>query len=125
MRTLRRIFSSFRGFLAGVVALGIYLILPELIRIYDPTAGTFDAGYLQWIGLATFLTFWSGFVGWVLWQLIFSSLDKDSSNRDDEWGNLRLWFDVMPPEQKWRMVQLSFLICVAIFLICLKLVPLS
>jgi hypothetical protein len=125
MKLLRRIFSSFRGLLAGLVALGIYLILPELLRIYDPTAGTFDAGYLQWIGLATFLTFWSGFVGWVLWQLIFSSLDKDSSNVSDEWGNLRIWFNYLEPQTRWYMVQVTFLICVAIFLICLKLVPLS
>lgn len=125
MKLLRRIFSSFRGLLAGLVALGIYLVLPELIRAYDPTAGTFDAGYLQWIGLATFLTFWSGFVGWVLWQLIFSSLDKDSSNSADEWGNLRDWFNYLEPQTRWYMVQVSFLLCVAIFLICLKLVPLS
>jgi sensor histidine kinase YesM len=125
MKLLRRIFSSFRGLLAGLVALGVYLILPELIRVYDPSAGTFDAGYLQWIGLATFLTFWSGFVGWVLWQLIFSSLDKDSSNTEDEWGNLRSWFTSLPPQVRWYVVQITFLICVAIFLICLKLVPLS
>ena len=125
MKTLRRFFSSFRGLLAGLVALGVYLILPEVIHAYDPSAGLFDAGYLQWVGLATFLALWAGFVGWVLWQLIFSSLDKSSSTQEDEWGNLHVWFEALPPQQKWYMLQLTFLLCVAIFLICLMLVPLT
>jgi hypothetical protein len=125
MKSLRRLFSSFHGFLAGVVALGIYLLLPYVIRLYDPSAGLFDAGYLQWVGLATFLTFWTGFVAWLLWQLIFSSLDKATANAQNEWGNLQLWFDCLTPAAKWYVVQVTFLLCVAIFLICLKLVPLS
>lgn len=125
MKTLRRLFSSWHGFLAGLLALCVYLVLPPLVRSYDPTAGVFDAGYLVWVGLATFLALWSGFVGWVLFQLFFASLDKASASDEDEWGNLRTWFDQLPPPQKWLAVQGAFVFCVFVFLFCLYLIPIS
>jgi len=125
MKTLRRILSSWKGLAAGLVALTIYLLLPPVIRLYDPTAGVFDAGYLQWVGLATFLAFWAGFVGWVLFQLLFASLDAASANTKDEWGNLKTWFEHIAPHKRWYLVQSAFVLCVLLFLICLKLVPLS
>ena len=121
----RRIFSSWHGLLAGLIALGFYLVLPLLVRRLDPTAGVFDAGYLVWVGLATFLAFWSVFIGWVLWQLAFKSLDKATSDRASEWGKLMDWFEYLPPAQRWYAVQVTFVLCVALFLYCLKLVPLS
>ena len=125
MKTLRRIFSSWRGMISGVVALVIYLTLPPIIRFYDPTAGVFDAGYLQWVGLATFLAFWAGFIGWVLFQVLFHSLDQASANEPDEWGNLKGWFEHLSQGQRWLATQAAFVLCVILFIVCLKLVPFS
>jgi hypothetical protein len=124
MKPLRRILSSWKGLAAGLVALTIYLLLPPVIRLYDPTAGVFDAGYLQWVGLATFLAFWAGFVGWVLFQLLFASLDAASANTKDEWGNLKTWFNDLSDGQRWCAVQGAYVLCVLLFIACLKLVPL-
>lgn len=125
MKTLRRLFSSWHGLLAGLVALTVYLFLPEVIRAYDPTAGVFDSGYLIWVGLASFVALWSGFIGWVLFQLFFASLDKAAASESDEWGNLRSWFDQLSPGQKWLAVQGAFAFCVVVFLVCLYLIPIS
>ena len=80
---------------------------------------------LVWVGLATFLAFWAGFVGWVLWQVIFASLDKATSNRSDEWGALHEWLEYLSPRERWWAVQGTFAFCVLVFLACLKLVPLG
>lgn len=125
MKILRRLFSSWHGLLAGLIALGIYLALPPIVRHFDPTAGVFDAGYLVWVGLATFLAFWSVFVGWVLWQIAFKSLDKATSDSRSEWGKLMEWWEYLNPEHRWYAVQATFVLCVLLFLACLKLVPLS
>jgi len=123
MNTLRRLLSSWKGALSGLVAIVIYLLLPPLLRIYDPTAGCFDAGYLQWVGLATACAFWSGFVGWVMFQIFFASLDHASSSDHDEWGALKAWFYDLSGRERWYVTQGAYVLCVVIFLVCLKLVP--
>jgi hypothetical protein len=125
MKTLRRIFSSWHNLIAGILALTIYLLAPLAVRWYDPTAGVFDGGYLLWVALATFVTLWAGFVGWVLWQLIFPSIDRATASKDDEWGGLREWFNHMSSAQRWWATQISFAFCVCVFLYVLKLIPLS
>lgn len=124
MNFLRRLFSSWHIFLAGIVFLVLYLFSPVLIRIYDPSAGCFDGGYLEWIVLGIALAFIVGFSAWWLWQLLFSSLDRLTANASGEWGNLEDWFDKMTPAQKWWAVQSTFLFCILLILVCLKLVPL-
>jgi hypothetical protein len=125
MKLLRRFSSSWKTLTAGILAIIGYLLLPRLIKMYDPTAGLFDAGYLQWIGLASVVYFWAIFLGWIGFQIAFASLDKDSANEKNEWGSLRMWFDAMTPAQKWCAVQGCFTLCLVIFLICLKLVPVN
>jgi len=125
LKFLRRFLSSWHGLIAGLVALAVYLCLPLAIRWYDPTAGVFDAGYLVWVGLGTFLALWAGFVGWVMFQLFFASLDKAAASDSDEWGNLRSWFDDLPTWAKWMSVQFAFAFCVIVFLFCLRLIPIS
>ena len=125
MNSLRRFLSSWRNLLTAVIALLVYLLLPVAIRWYDPTAGMFDAGYLQWVGLATFVTFWAGFVGWVLWQLLFATLDKATAGTLGEWINLERWFSEMSSAQKWWACQGTFAFCVALFYLALKLIPVS
>jgi len=122
---LRRMLSSWRALLLGAVALVGYLVLPVLLRWYDPTAGLFDAGYLQWAALATFLACWAGFVGWVIFQCVFATIDQASANNRGEWGNLEEWFQSIPPRWKWAATQVAFVLCVSLYLVCLKLIALQ
>jgi len=125
MKPLRRFFSSWHVLLAGIIAVFLYLGSPFLIRLYDPTAGAFDGGYLVWIVLGVSLAYVVGFAAWVLWQLLFSSLDRATASNGSEWGNLDDWFDQLSPSQKWCAVQGTFIFCILLILACLKLVPLS
>ena len=125
MKTLRRILSSWPTLVAGLVALVLYLGSPHVIRLYDPTAGAFDGGYLVWVVLGIALSYVVGFSGWILWQLLFASLDRLTSNESGEWGNLEQWFKEMSPCQKWWAVEGTFIFVLLFILICLKLVPLS
>lgn len=115
---MKRFFSSWQGLAAGLAALALYLSLPPFIRMYDPTAGMFDAGYLQWVGLATVLSFWTIFVGWVGFQIAFRSLDIEADEA------LAVWFSALTPREKWYVTQTAFLLMLGLFLVCLKLIPL-
>jgi hypothetical protein len=115
---LTRILSCWQGLLAGLAALAIYLALPVAIRIYDPSAAVFDAGYLQWVGLATVLAFWAVFVGWACWQIAFRSVDRAADKRLPE------WFEALSDREKWYATQLSYVLMLALFILALKLIPL-
>ena len=115
---IRRFLSCWQGLIAGLISLGAYLALPPLLRAYDPTSGVFDAGYLQWIGLSTVLTFWAVFVGWLSWQIAFRSVDRAADQRLSE------WFDALSPREKWYATQITFALMLGLFLLALKLVPL-
>lgn len=117
-QSIRRWLSSWQGLFAGLLALGAYLALPPLLRAYDPTAGVFDAGYLQWLGLSTVLTFWAVFVGWLSWQIAFTSIDKAADRRLSE------WFEALTDREKWYATQITYALMLALFLTALKLVPL-
>lgn len=114
----KRLISSWQGLTAGVLALCIYLALPIALRWIDPTAGTFDAGYLQWLGLAAVLYFSAIFCGWVGFQIAFRSIDREADR------SLSEWFKSLAPSSKWWATQVAFLIMLCLFLVCLKLVPL-
>ncbi len=115
---MKRFISSWQGLVAGAVALALYLSLPIFLRAYDPEAGLFDAGYLQWVGLATVLAFWTVFVGWVCFQIAFPSLDKEADK------NIRDWFNSLSPREKWYSTQGFFLLMLVLFFACLAIVPL-
>jgi hypothetical protein len=115
MKFLTRFFSSWQNLLTLVIALTLFLLSPSLIRWYDPTAGVFDAGFLQAILLAAVFTFSQGFFGWVLWQLIFASLDRLTQNENSNWGNLEKWTKEMNSTSKVFLVQGTFFLCVGLF----------
>lgn len=125
MNFLRRFFSSWHVAIAALIALAGYLGSPYLIRLYDPSAGAFDGGFLVWIALGISLAYLVAAAGWVLWQLLYATLDRLTSNKMSEWGNLEEWFKEMTPAQKWLATQTTFAFCIILILICLKLVPLS
>lgn len=115
MKFLKRFFSSWANLLTFAIAVLLFLVSPVLIRWYDPTAGIFDVGFLQAIILAAVFTFSEGFFGWVLWQLIFASLDRATQDKDSNWGNLDKWTELMPCSHKVFLVQWSFIFCVCLF----------
>lgn len=118
MKHLTRLLSSWQGLLAGVIAISLYLALPIALRAYDPTAGVFDAGYLQWLGLATVLSCWAVFVAWVTWQIAFRSIDRSA----DE--HLSRWFEGLSDKEKWYATQATYALMLILFFVALKLIPL-
>lgn len=115
MKFAKRFFSSWANLLTLVIATIIFLASPVLIRWYDPTAGVFDAGYLQAIFLAAVFTFSEGFVGWVLWQLIFASLDRKTQTKESNWGWLDEATTKLTNAQFVFLVQGTFIFCVCLF----------
>ena len=115
MKPIRRFFSSWKVLIAGAIALSLYLLLPVVLVRADPTAGTFDLGYLQWLGLAAAATFLSGFIGWACFQLFFASMDKETSTDGDEWGGLKYDFSKLTHAQRYLAVQGAFAFCILLF----------
>lgn len=118
-RTMKhlRFLNSWQGWLAFVLALVLFLVSPALIRVYDPTAGVWDGGVLQWFLLpAVAYAFGVGWV-WVLWQAAFPSMDKAADSK------LAEWFEAMTPCQKCWMVQGTFLVFFALFIVLLCCAP--
>jgi hypothetical protein len=114
---VRRLISSWQGLAAGAVALGIYLWLPAYIHRIDPTAGIFDAGFLQWIGLATVIYFTGIFVAWLGWQVAWRSVDRAADASIDD------WFADFPLRHRWLLAQGAFLLMLGYWLLCLAVVP--
>jgi hypothetical protein len=114
---IKRTISSWQGFAAGAVALGVYLWLPSYILRIDPTAGIYDAGFLQWIGLSVVLFFLGIFVTWAGWQIAWRSLDEAADRY------LAVWFEDFKPRHRWILAQGTFLLMLAYWVVCLKIVP--
>ncbi|TSA40724.1 MAG: hypothetical protein D4R57_01530 [Verrucomicrobiales bacterium] len=115
MKNLQRFLSSWANLLTLAIAIGLFLISPLVLRWYDPTAGVFDSGFLQAIVLAAVFTFSEGFFGWVLWQLIFASLDRITMDTKSNWGNLDKWTKECTSFQKVMLVQGTFIFCLCLF----------
>lgn len=109
---LKKILSSWQGFAAGLAALGIYVLTPTFLRYLDPTAGAFDAGILQVISLAMLIFYLGIFTTWTGWQLAFKSLDKEVDER------LEQWFDSLPNWVKYLTVQLTFVLMMLFWVVC-------
>lgn len=118
-RFLRRFFSCWQGLLAGIVAVLIFLASPIFIRKLDPTAGLFDAGFLQWVLLAMVIFFFGIFLTWIGWQLAFRSMDR--------WADEHLSdsFAHLPELVKNLLVQISFAVVLFYWIACLRSVPLQ
>lgn len=114
---MKRFLSSWQGWLAFVFAIGLFIVSPVLIRAFDPTAGVWDGGVIQWLVLAVVAaSLGVGFI-WSLWQIAFPSTDKAA----DE--SLPDWFAQMSPAAKWWAVQGTFLFMLAYWVAILFAVP--
>jgi hypothetical protein len=68
--------------LVGIlIAITLFLLSPQLLRWFDPTAGAFDAGVLQVIVFAIVATLTFSFLSWIglkiNWQEVFDFAQKD------------------------------------------------
>jgi len=113
----KRFLNSWQGWLAGVAAVALFLISPFLIRAYDPTAGVWDGGVLQWLILAIVAAALGVGLMWTLWQIAFPSTDKAAD------VGLASWFEAMTPTAKWWAVQATFLFLLAYWVAILFAVP--
>jgi hypothetical protein len=102
-----RFLNSWQGWLACVLAFALFLASPFLIRLYDPTAGVWDGGVLQWLLLAAVAATFGVGLMWTLWQCAFPSTDKEADQRIDD------WFSGMTKAQKYWAVQGTFLFMLA------------
>lgn len=114
---MKRLLSSWQGLFAGVLAVALYVISPDIIRWQYPTAGTYDGGELQWILLATVVYLWGVFLAWVGWQIAFRSIDRAADKQLDS------WFENLSPAFKWIAVQVTFTIMWIAWFVSLKLCP--
>jgi len=117
MNKLKRILSSWQGWLAFVVALAAFLVSPTLIRAVDPTAGVFDGGIVQFLVLGVVAAALGVGVIWALWQIAFPTTDKAA----DE--GLARWFSEMSSTSKWWAVQGTFLAMLAYWVAILAVLP--
>lgn len=115
MKFLKRFLSSWANLVAFAVAIAVFLVSPVIIRWYDPTAGMFDSGVLQTVSLAAFFTFSEATGGWILWQLIFASLDRATQDEKSNWGSLDRATQSLPSLQFVLIVQGTFVFCIALF----------
>lgn len=114
---MNRFLNSWQGWLASALALAVFLASPFLIRAYDPTAGVWDGGVLQWILLAVVAASLGVGLMWTLWQIAFPSTDKLAD------AFLQKWFGEMTGPQKWWAVQGTFLFLLLYWVLILFAVP--
>lgn len=114
---MKRFLASWQGWIAAALAIGLFLVSPAIVRAYDPTAGAFDGGILQWLILALVAATLGVGAMWALWQIAFPSTDKEADSK------LALWFASMTCAQKWWAVQGTFLFMIAYWVAILFAIP--
>ena len=72
---IKRLFSNWQGFTALLAALAVFWFSPHLLHWLDPTAGTFDVGYLQRPLVAAAYFFFATFCAWTAFQIEFPTLN--------------------------------------------------
>jgi magnesium-transporting ATPase (P-type) len=114
---MKRFFNAWQGWLASLLALALFLASPFIIRAYDPTAGVWDGGVLQWLLLAVVAAALGVGLMWTLWQIAFPSTDKEADQKIDD------WFNAMTSAQKYWAVQGTFLFMLIYWVAILFAIP--
>lgn len=114
----QKLISHCQGLLALVAAVLIFWLSPHLLHWLDPTAGTFDAGYLQRPLVAAVYFFFGIFLAWLAFQLDFPSLDQWL----DKGGFAAAWRD-LPSAFKPFFTLAVLTLLLGAYLVCLWLVP--
>lgn len=115
---IKRFFSNWQGFTALLAALAVFWFSPHLLHWLDPTAGTFDVGYLQRPLVAAAYFFFATFCAWTAFQIEFPTLNRwlDMNGFAESWK-------LAPAEFKLRYTLSALALLVASYLVCLWLVP--
>ena len=114
----RRAWDQCQGLSALLAAVLLFWLSPRLLHWIDPTAGTFDAGYLQRPLVAGVFFFATTFFVWIAFQMEFATL-----NRWLDEGGFRTDWQAAPPVVRLALTFLALFGLLAAFLVCLSLVP--
>lgn len=115
---IKRLLSSWQGWVGGVIATLIYFIFPSVSRIIDPTsqgfAPVFGVVLLQALATAAIFYYTMIAIAWAGWQMAFKSLDRIYDDKIEElYRRLPAWFTVL-------MIQLSFVFMVLCWMWAIK-----
>lgn len=124
-----------QGLFALIIALALFLGSPYALMFLDPTAGTFDLGYLQRPVLALVFFLFATFAAWLALQLDWPDVDRwvDDEFAPDledgapwqvkrETGLGPDWLRLSPLARVLILLGLFALLLTA-YLVCLALVP--
>lgn len=112
---------TIQGLVAAVIAVGIFLGSPFVLGWIDPTAGTFDVGYLQRVSVASVFFLFGTFLAWLALQIDWPDINKYiDSDEKDGFGS-----DFAKQSAKFKIIatMLLFFLLLAAFLVSMALVP--
>ncbi len=112
--------KNWQGLVSLVVALILFFVLPFGLRIIDPTAGAFDAGYIARPFVALIYLLVADFAMWLMLWISFRSLDKwcDAGSFNSDWTELT---------PRGRIITICAVLAVELltFIACLFAVPVA
>lgn len=117
---MKRILSNWQGFAALLIASAIFYFSPLLLRALDPTAGTFDVGYLQRPLVAAAYFFFATFCVWTALQTGWPTVDWWIDH-----GGFRRDWEALLPRQRIVYCMATLFALLAAFLVSMALVPVS
>lgn len=112
---------TLQGLLAAVIAVGIFLGSPIILGWYDPTAGTFDVGYLQRVAVAAVFFLFGTFLAWIALQIDWPDINKYVDS--DDKGGFGSDFSIQSAKFKIIATMVLFFGLLIAFLISMALVP--
>lgn len=113
-----RLISNWRGAIALLIAAGLFILSPGILRLFDPTSGVFDVGYLQRPLVAAAYFFFATFCVWTTLQIDWPTADQWI----DRGGFRRDWETLLPRHRVVLMIAVLFGL-LAVFLASMALVP--
>ena len=104
---LKTLFRSYPELASIAVMLALWFTLPLVLRLIDPTAGTFDAGFLQIPVFAILLGLIFLSISWILLRLVFGMIYTYliSKEYESDFENL----------SKWQKITLSYSLFFSLF----------
>lgn len=79
--TLRKFIKRYNEWLSLPVALALFFAVPNLYRMADGTAGSFDAGYLHTLVFAVVAVNFASGIAWFMFMLSFPDLYRYFDNQ--------------------------------------------
>ena len=124
---MKTLLSNFQGLAALAVAVLLFFFSPMLLRLADPTAGAFDAGYLQRPILGAVYFFFATFCGWLAFQLDYGRINDWLDARGEGSGgsqpSFRRDFDSLTGKERIDVLLRVLAMLFVGFLVCCWLVP--